>query len=145
MRAPRDGTVGNKGVRLGEHVDVGQTLLSLVPLQDVYVVANFKETQLEAFRPGMPAEVEVDTFGRHVTGRIESLAPASGAEFSVLPPDNATGNFTKIVQRVPVKILLDPADPMVQRLRPGLSVVATVDTRVLPPTAATGAVAGAER
>lgn len=131
IHAPLAGMVGNRAVRVGQHVQPGRQLLALVPLQAVYVVANYKETQVEHFRPGLPARIEVDAFpGAEIAGRIDSLAPATGAEFSILPPENATGNFTKIVQRVPVKIRLEPeaARAWAGRLRPGLSVVATVRT-----------------
>jgi membrane fusion protein, multidrug efflux system len=134
LRAPIDGNVGDLAARVGERVAPGQRLLSLVPLQAVYVEANFKETQLTHMVVGQPVSLKVDAFpGQALHGKVDSLAPASGAEFSLLPPQNATGNFTKIVQRVPVKIVLDADDPLRGRLRPGMSVVATVDTRVTPP------------
>ena len=133
LRAPIDGSVGDLAARVGERVAPGQRLLSLVPLQAVYVEANFKETQLTHMVVGQPVSLKVDAFpGQALHGKVDSLAPASGAEFSLLPPQNATGNFTKIVQRVPVKIVLDADDPLRGRLRPGMSVVATVDTRVTP-------------
>lgn len=128
--APIDGTVGDLAARLGERVAPGERLMTLVPLNAVYVEANFKETQLTRMAAGQTVEVKVDAFpGQTLTGRVDSLAPASGAEFSLLPPQNATGNFTKIVQRVPVKIALQLQDPLRGRLRPGMSVVAKVDTR----------------
>src|SRR5277367_4770330 len=104
--------------------------MAIVPLQAVYVVANYKETQLTDVQPGQPVTIDIDTFpGTTVHGHVDSLAPASGQEFALLPPDNATGNFTKIVQRIPVKIVLD-ADSLLQGLlRPGMSVQSTVDTR----------------
>ena len=130
IRAPVDGVIGNKGVRVGEFVRPGDQLMALVPLPEVYVVANFKETQLDRMRPGQPVEIEVDALpGSHFEGRVESFAPASGSEFSLLPPENATGNFTKIVQRVPVRIAVPADSPLAGLLRPGLSVVAAVDTR----------------
>ena len=130
VTSPIDGTVGARSLRVGQYVQAGTQLMAVVPLQAVYVVANFKETQLTDMRGGEPATVEVDTFpGAVLHGRIDSLAPASGLVFSLLPPDNATGNFTKIVQRIPVKIVMDPHDPLIGLLRPGMSVVATVDTR----------------
>jgi membrane fusion protein (multidrug efflux system) len=130
IRAPIDGVVGNRGVQLGQYVKAGTQLLSLVPLASVYVVANFKETQLAGMRPGQPVSIAVDAYpGQEVTGRIESFAPASGAQFSLLPPENATGNFTKIVQRVPVRIAVPREGPLAGQLRPGLSVVVTIDTR----------------
>jgi membrane fusion protein (multidrug efflux system) len=130
IRAPFAGTVGNRAARVGQYVKPGTQLAALVPLPQVYVTANFKETQLTHMRPGQPAEIIVDAYpGEHVTGIVESFAPASGAQFSLLPPDNATGNFTKIVQRVPVRIALPAEAPLVQRLRPGLSATVSVDTR----------------
>ena len=105
IKAPVDGVVGNKGVQAGQYVKVGTQLMAVVPLPQVYVVANFKETQLENMRPGQPVEIAVDAYPNHkLIGTVESFAPASGAVFSLLPPENATGNFTKIVQRVPVRI-----------------------------------------
>jgi membrane fusion protein (multidrug efflux system) len=130
VRAPVDGVVGNRGAQLGQYVRAGTQLMSVVPLSDVYVVANFKETQIGHMRPGQPVEVDVDAFPDHaLRGRIESFAPASGSQFSLLPPENATGNFTKIVQRVPVRIRIENGDPLAGMLRPGLSVVVSVDTR----------------
>ena len=128
--APIDGNVGDLAARLGERVAPGERLLTLVPLSAVYVEANFKETQLTRMAPGQAVEVRVDAYpGEKLLGHVDSLAPASGAEFSLLPPQNATGNFTKIVQRVPVKIALQVDDRLRGRLRPGMSVVARVDTR----------------
>jgi membrane fusion protein (multidrug efflux system) len=128
--APIDGVVGARTVRVGQYVQVGTQLLAVVPLQRTYVVANFKETQLTGVKAGQPVRIKVDTFPSHdVEGRVDSLAPASGLEFSLLPPDNATGNFTKIVQRIPVKIVFDPRNPLAGRLRPGMSVTAAIDTR----------------
>jgi membrane fusion protein (multidrug efflux system) len=133
IRAPFAGIVGNRAARVGQYVKPGTQLAALVPLPQVYVTANFKETQLTHMRPGQPAEIAVDAYpDEHVTGTIESFSPASGAQFSLLPPDNATGNFTKIVQRVPVRIALPADAPLVQRLRPGLSVTVSVDTRREP-------------
>ncbi len=130
ITAPIDGTVGARAIRVGQYVQAGTQLMAVVPLQSVYVVANFKETQLADVRGGDKATIEVDSFpGAAIHGRVDSLAPASGLEFALLPPDNATGNFTKIVQRIPVKILLDPADPLIGRLRPGMSVEADIDIR----------------
>jgi membrane fusion protein (multidrug efflux system) len=129
IRAPIDGVVGNRAVRVGQYVKPGSQLLSLVPTA-VHVVANFKETQLDRMRPGQQVEVAVDAFPEaKLTGTIESFAPASGAEFSLLPEENATGNFTKIVRRVPVRIALPADNPLQGLLRPGLSVVVDVDTR----------------
>ncbi|HEY2541358.1 MAG TPA: HlyD family secretion protein [Stellaceae bacterium] len=130
IRAPISGIAGNRAGQVGQYVKSGTELLSLVPLPRVYVTANFKETQLTRMQPGQPAEVAVDAYPDQVlTGKIESFAPASGAQFSLLPPDNATGNFTKIVQRVPVRIALPREEPLARLLRPGLSVTVTVDTR----------------
>src|SRR5215467_7001945 len=130
IRAPISGVAGNRAGQVGQYVKPGTQLLSLVPLSRVYVTANFKETQLTHMRPGQLAEVSVDAYpDLALEGRIESFAPASGAQFSLLPPDNATGNFTKIVQRVPVRIALPDNSPLAGRLRPGLSVTVSVDTR----------------
>jgi membrane fusion protein, multidrug efflux system len=130
IRAPVDGVAGNRAGQMGQYVKPGQQLLSLVPLPHVYVTANFKETQLTRMRPGQTATVEVDAYpDQAITGKVESFAPASGAQFSILPPDNATGNFTKIVQRVPVRIELPADGPLASLLRPGLSVTVSVDTR----------------
>jgi len=130
IRAPIAGVAGNRAGQVGQYVKPGTQLLSLVPLPHVYVTANFKETQLTRMQPGQRAEVSVDAYPDQVLeGRIESFAPASGAQFSLLPPDNATGNFTKIVQRVPVRIALPASGALAALLRPGLSVTVTVDTR----------------
>jgi membrane fusion protein (multidrug efflux system) len=127
--APIDGVVGARTVRLGQYVQAGTQLTALVPLRDVYVIANFKETQLTHVRAGEPVRVRVDTFpGVALQACVDSLAPASGLEFSLLPPDNATGNFTKIVQRIPVKIRLASGQPLSGQLRPGMSVEASIDT-----------------
>jgi membrane fusion protein (multidrug efflux system) len=133
IRAPVDGIVGNRSVQAGQYLRPGAQLMVLVPTGSTYVVANFKETQLARMRPGQPVEIAVDAFRRaKLKGVIESFAPASGAKFSLLPPENATGNFTKIVQRVPVRIRLAEDDPVVRRLVPGLSVEVAVDTRAEP-------------
>ena len=130
ITAPIDGTVGVRTLRRGQYVQAGTQLMAVVPLAAVYVVANYKETQLTHVGAGQPATISVDTFpGATVHGVVNSVAPASGQEFALLPPDNATGNFTKIVQRVPVKITIDPRDPLIGRLRPGLSVEPSIDTR----------------
>jgi membrane fusion protein (multidrug efflux system) len=129
ITAPVDGTVGARALRVGQYVQAGTQLMAVVPLDAVYVVANFKETQLTHVRPGQPVELHVDSFRKHtLRGHVDSLSPASGLEFALLPPDNATGNFTKIVQRVPVKIVLDDHS-LVGLLRPGMSAVPTVDTK----------------
>jgi membrane fusion protein (multidrug efflux system) len=136
LRAPIAGTVGNRTLRVGQYVQAGTALMAIVPLKSVYVIANYKETQLTRVWPGQPADVTVDSFPDHVIkGRVDSLSPASGLEFALLPPDNATGNFTKVVQRVPVKIALDPNDPLIERLRPGTSAEPVIDTRQLPEAA----------
>ncbi|HTZ35891.1 MAG TPA: HlyD family secretion protein [Stellaceae bacterium] len=143
IRAPVDGVAGNRAGQIGQYVKPGTQLLSLVPLPKVYVTANFKETQLTLMRPGQPAEVSVDAYpDKVIEGRVASFAPGSGAEFSLLPPDNATGNFTKIVQRVPVRIALPEDGPLAMLLRPGLSVTVTVDTRAPGEATAAGAIVG---
>lgn len=130
VRAPIDGVVGNRRARLGGYVQAGSQLLSLVPSQGLWIDANFKESQLARLRPGQRVTAEADVLpDRQFHGTVASLAPATGAQFSVLPAENATGNFTKIVQRVPVRILLDGADGALGALRPGLSVVVKVDLR----------------
>ena len=130
IRAPISGVAGNRAGQVGQYVKAGTQLLSLVPLTQLYVTANFKETQLTRMRPGQIAEVSVDAYPDQILqGRVESFAPGSGAQFSLLPPDNATGNFTKIVQRVPVRVALPANDALNGLLRPGLSVTVTVDTR----------------
>jgi membrane fusion protein (multidrug efflux system) len=127
--SPVDGMVGERGVRAGQYVRPGVQVISVVPLDTVWVVANYKETQLTRVAIGQPASITVDTFpGVVVTGHVDSISPASGSQFSLLPPDNATGNFTKVVQRVPVKIVLDRGHPLTGRLRPGMSVIATIHT-----------------
>jgi membrane fusion protein (multidrug efflux system) len=129
--SPTDGMVGNRSLRAGQYVQAGTQLMAVVPLNAVYVVANFKETQLTDVRAGQLVTIDIDTFpGTTVRGHVDSVAPASGQEFALLPPDNATGNFTKIVQRIPVKITLDPGDPLAGLLRPGMSVNPTIDTRI---------------
>jgi membrane fusion protein (multidrug efflux system) len=130
LRAPFDGTVGNLSVAVGDLVAPGKRLLAVVPLNEVYVEANFKETQIAELRPGAEVHLHFDAFpDRDVVGRVEGVAPASGAQFSLLPPENATGNFTKVVQRVPVRIIV-PAEAAAEGwLRPGLSVAATADVR----------------
>ena len=129
ITAPVDGTVGARSLRVGQFVQAGTQLMAVVPLDAVYVVANFKETQLTHMRNGQPVEILVDSFhGTKLKGHVDSLSPASGLEFALLPPDNATGNFTKIVQRVPVKIVLDDRS-LTGLLRPGMSAEPTVDTK----------------
>ncbi len=130
LRAPIDGTIGNRSARTGAYATIGAQLMSVVPSQGLWVDANFKESQLAHMQPGLPASVEADVLpGQVFRGHVASLAPATGAQFSVLPPENATGNFTKIVQRVLVRILLDDDASALGRLRPGLSVTTAVDQR----------------
>ena len=128
--APFDGTVGNKAAQVGNLVQPGTRLMALVPLNDSYVDANFKETQLADIKPGQKVDVAIDALdGKVVEGVVSSISPASGAQFSLLPPDNATGNFTKVVQRVAVRVTFPEEVLKEVPLRPGLSVVATVHTR----------------
>jgi membrane fusion protein (multidrug efflux system) len=132
--APIDGIIGNRSLRIGQFVQAGTQLMSVVPVTGAYVVANFKETQLTAVREGQPVEIAVDMFpGQRVHGRVDSIAPASGQEFALLPPDNATGNFTKVVQRIPVKIALSQDNNSLIELRPGMSVVPTIETQTSAP------------
>jgi membrane fusion protein (multidrug efflux system) len=121
--------IGNRQVRVGDYVQPGTRLLTLVPLQAVYVTANFKETQVRSMRVGQPVRVKVDALGSPLNGRVDSFAPGSGSTFSLLPFEPGTGNFTKIVQRVPVRIRFDSGQAGLNQLRPGLSVTATVDVR----------------
>jgi membrane fusion protein (multidrug efflux system) len=131
LRAPLDGAIGNRRARAGAYATVGNQLLSIVPAHGLWVDANYKEGQLAKFKPGQRASVVADIEpGRVFHGTVASLAPATGAQFSILPAENATGNFTKIVQRVPVRIVLDDKDAALGTLRPGLSVTAEVDTRI---------------
>jgi membrane fusion protein (multidrug efflux system) len=124
-----NGTVGARSIRVGQFVNSGTQLMALVPLHSVYIVANYKETQLTSVRPGQPVIIKVDSFpDLEIKGRVDSISPASGLEFSLLPPDNATGNFTKIVQRIPVKILLDD-EGAAGLLRAGMSVEPEIDTK----------------
>ena len=128
IRAPIDGQVGQRTVRAGQYADIGTPLMAVVPMS-VYVVANYKETQTDRIRPGQSAEIVVDAFGgATIKGHVDGFAPASGAQFALLPPDNATGNFTKIVQRMPLRITVDPGQPRTAELRPGMSVETTVYT-----------------
>ncbi len=130
ITASFSGTIGNKGVQKGQYVRPGQAMMYLVDTQNPYVIANFKETQLTHMKPGQPATLKIDAYPHlTLTGTIDSIAPATGALFSVLPPENATGNFTKVVQRVPVKIKLDPCKEHCDLLRAGLSVNVSVKTR----------------
>ena len=130
IRAPIDGVIGNRAMQVGDFVQTGQRLAAVVPLHDVYVDANFKETQVANLRPGQPVEVSVDALPDHtITGTVASMSPASGSVFSLLPPDNATGNFTKIVQRLAVRVRLPAAVTDKRLLRPGMSVVVSVNTK----------------
>lgn len=133
ITAPVDGMLGERLVRPGQYLSVGTQVNSIVPLPNVWVIANYKETQMTRIRVGQSARVMVDAFpGLRLRGHVDSWSPASGAQFSLLPPDNATGNFTKVVQRIPVKIALDPDPSMGELLRPGMSVIATIDTDSTP-------------
>ena len=125
--APVDGVVTRKSVEVGQIVSPGQGLMTVIPLKDVWVTANFKETQLANVRPGQAAEIDVDMYGKSVKGHVDSIAGATGSRMSLLPPENATGNFVKVVQRIPVKILVDPQDSLI--LRPGMNVDVTIFTR----------------
>ncbi len=130
ITSPVDGMVGLRLVQDGQYLSVGTQVISVVPLPHVWVLANYKETQMTRVRVGQPATVTVDSFpGVLLHGHVQSWAPASGAQFSLLPPDNATGNFTKVVQRITVKILLDPNPAVDDLLRPGMSVIPTIDTK----------------
>jgi len=133
IRSPIDGYIGNRAAQVGTYVSQGTYLLTVVPAHRLWVDANFKEDQLARMKPGQPATIVADTLPDHVFhGHLSSLAPATGAVFSEIPPENATGNFTKIVQRVPVRIVLDDGDATLGRIRPGISIIATVDTRSQP-------------
>jgi membrane fusion protein (multidrug efflux system) len=130
ITAPIDGVVGNRTLRVGQFVQAGTQLMSVVPADGAYVVANFKETQLTDVHKGQAVDIKVDMFpGKVVHGHVDSIAPASGQEFALLPPDNATGNFTKVVQRIPVKIVLDAGNQPGIDLRPGMSVIPTIETQ----------------
>ena len=133
IRAPFDGIAGNRAAQLGQHVRPGQRLIAVAPQPDLlYIVANFKETQLARVRPGQPVEISVDAIPDRVFhARVDSFAPGTGSQFSLLPPENATGNFTKIVQRVPVKLVLEPGQDT-ERLRAGLSAIPEIDAREHP-------------
>jgi membrane fusion protein, multidrug efflux system len=127
--APFDGVVGERQVQPNDYVNIGSNLINVVPLPSVYVIANYKETQLTRVKPGQPVDVTVDSFSNaKLQGRVERIAPASGSQVALLPPDNATGNFTKVVQRIPVRIALDQGQPLLERLLPGMSVVTRIHT-----------------
>jgi membrane fusion protein, multidrug efflux system len=130
IRAPFTGTVGVRSTQVGQYVEPGTQLMPLVPMKRIYVTANYMETQLTDVRIGQPVTISIDTYPDTIVhGHVASLSPASGQEFALLPPDNATGNFTKVVQRIPVRIDIDPHDPLAGRLRPGMSVEPTIDTK----------------
>ena len=129
VKAPQGGYVSKKSIEPGQVVQAGQPLMALVSLEDVWVTANFKENQVKHMRPGLPVAIKVDANGRSYRGRVDSLAAATGARFSLLPPENASGNYVKVVQRVPVKIVLEPGQDPDRLLRPGMSVVPTVFVR----------------
>ncbi|HEV7322643.1 MAG TPA: HlyD family secretion protein [Ensifer sp.] len=130
LAAPITGVIGNRTLRVGQYVQAGTQLMAVVPTDEAYIVANYKETQLADVHPGQAVTIEVDTFpGQLFEGHVDSISPASGQEFALLPPDNATGNFTKVVQRIPVKIVLDRSAPVSVALRPGMSVYPTIDTK----------------
>jgi membrane fusion protein, multidrug efflux system len=130
LRAPVDGVIGNRRAQVGAFAPAGTQLLSVVPAHGLWVDANFKEDQLARMHEGQAVNIRADVMpGKVFHGHLASLAPATGAQFSVLPPENATGNFTKVVQRVPVRVVLENNDDVLGVLRPGLSVVAEVDTR----------------
>jgi membrane fusion protein, multidrug efflux system len=127
--SPADSLVGQRQVRPGQFVNIGTQVIAVVPLPNIWVIANYKETQMTNIRAGQPARIVVDAFpDLHVTGHVESWSPGTGSTFALLPPDNATGNFTKVVQRVPVKIVLDQNVALGSLVRPGMSVEATIDT-----------------
>jgi membrane fusion protein (multidrug efflux system) len=127
--APFNGVVGERQVQPNDYVNIGSNLINVVPLPDVYIIANYKETQLTNVRPGQPVDITVDTFSKEkLRGRVERIAPASGSQFALLPPDNATGNFTKVVQRIPVRIAIDKGQPLLDRLLPGMSVETSIHT-----------------
>lgn len=130
ITAPFDGVVGERQVQPGDYVNIGTNLINVVPLPKVYVIANYKETQLTHVAPGQPVEITVDSFPHErLRGKVERIAPATGAQVALLPPDNATGNFTKVVQRIPVRIQFDDNQPLLARLVPGMSVVTRIDTK----------------
>jgi membrane fusion protein (multidrug efflux system) len=129
ITSPFDGVVSERQVQPGDYVNIGSNLINVVPLPNVYVIANYKETQLTRVRPGQPVDIRVDTFSNQkLRGRVERIAPASGSQFALLPPDNATGNFTKVVQRIRVRIKFDANQPLLERLLPGMSVETRIHT-----------------
>jgi membrane fusion protein, multidrug efflux system len=129
ITAPFDGVVSERQVQPGDYVNIGSNLINVVPLPNVFVIANYKETQLTHVHPGQRVDIRVDTFrDQKLTGRVERIAPASGSQFALLPPDNATGNFTKVVQRIPVRIQFDKDQPLLEKLLPGMSVETRIHT-----------------
>ncbi len=127
--APFDGIVGARQVQPGDYVNIGSNLFNVVPLPNVYVIANYKETQLTRVKPGQPVEITIDSFpGQTLRGRVARVSPASGSQFALLPPDNATGNFTKVVQRIPVRIEFDKGQPLLDNLLPGMSAETRINT-----------------
>jgi membrane fusion protein, multidrug efflux system len=142
--SPADGLLGQRQVRLGQFVNVGTQVVAVLPLPNLWVIANYKETQMTDIRLGQPARIAVDAFpDLKLTGRVDSWSPGTGSTFALLPPDNATGNFTKVVQRVPVKIVLDKDASLGALVRPGMSVEATIDTAGASPAPGDGAAASA--
>jgi len=127
--APIDGVVGKKSIAVGQNISPGQLLMQLVPLEGLWVTANFKETQLKKMHVGQPVKISVDAYDREYLGKVERIAGASGARFSLLPPENATGNYVKVVQRIPVRLALDPGQNRDHLLRQGMSVTPTVELR----------------
>ena len=127
--APVDGVVGKKSIAVGQNISPGQLLMQVVPLEGLWVTANFKETQLRKMQVGQPVKISVDAYDREYMGKVERIAGASGARFSLLPPENATGNYVKVVQRIPVRIALDPGQNSDHLLRQGMSVTPTVQLR----------------
>jgi membrane fusion protein, multidrug efflux system len=129
ITAPFDGVVGERQVQPGDYVNIGSNLINVVPLPNVYLIANYKETQLTNVRPGQGVDITIDSFpDQPLRGRVERISPASGSQFALLPPDNATGNFTKVVQRIPVRIAIDQGQKLLERLLPGMSAVTRVHT-----------------
>ena len=129
IKSPVDGIVGRKSVEIGQNVQPGQELLTIVPLNDVWVIANFKETQLRKMRSGQPVKIDVDAYGREYKGHVDAIGGATGAMYSLLPPENATGNYVKVVQRIPVRIILEQGENQEELLRPGMSVVSKMKVR----------------
>jgi membrane fusion protein, multidrug efflux system len=143
--APFDGIVSERQVQPHDYVNIGSSLINVVPLPNVYVIANYKETQLTRVKPGQAVDIEVDTFSdQALHGRVERISPASGSQFALLPPDNATGNFTKVVQRIPVRIELDPGQPLLERLLPGMSATTRIHTDRMAVVAGRDSVSGAK-